>query len=251
MRHIVLGLLVALTLPTLAHAQAQPPSPAPAPSPAPVVEQPPAPVVAPVSPPVATPSVSPAAAPSPPPAIAQPPAQEGKAYLTAKVGGVIPKSSDLEGFDNGLSLEAALGYRVNENFALEFGVGHFSMSGAQTGYVSGVFATVKADVTAYSVTGAVRLVLPVDKLELYGLAGGGLYPITERGELSAPGYTTATNSASDTPFGFFLGGGLNVKLSPSARLGAEVKYVIGKVTLFNTDSEFNSIIVAVGLTFSL
>jgi hypothetical protein len=44
---------------------------------------------------------------------------------------------------------------------------------------------------------------------------------------------------------------LNVKLSPAARLGAEVKYVMGTVSLFQTDSRFDSIIIAAGLTYSL
>lgn len=52
------------------------------------------------------------------------------------MGAVIPEANDLEGFDTGLHLEIAFGYRASAHFAVEGSVGRFSMTGT-TGYLTG------------------------------------------------------------------------------------------------------------------
>jgi opacity protein-like surface antigen len=179
-------------------------------------------------------------------------ATSGKAYVAAKVGVVVPKHDDLEGFDNGFALEGVVGYRASENVAVEFAVGRFSMSGTFNGVTdTGIFYTEEDTVTALPVTVALKGIVPVDRLELFALLGGGAYFISAHAEAKSPGYRTLTASDSDSAFGLNLGGGFSLRLSDRAVLGAEVKYITGTVKVWDETNHFDSIIVGAALTFSL
>lgn len=182
-----------------------------------------------------------------------PPTSEnmGQTYVGARLGVVIPKHDDMKDFDNGFAIEGAVGYRINENAAVEFSIGRFSLGYSTTAVISGVVANVTEDVVAYPVQGTLKLMLPLDKLDLYALAGGGIYFIHDEGKATASGYLPLTASDSDSPFGFHLGGGINIRVSPRALIGAEVKYMMGTVTLYDTKSHFDSIMIGGGLTFQL
>ncbi len=183
---------------------------------------------------------------------AQEMAESGKAYLAVKLGAVFPKHEDLKGFDNGFALEAAAGYRANENLALEVSVGRFSISRSGTYYDAyyGVFYTETVDDTAIPIMVTAKAIFQVEKLELYGLAGGGLYLISSHVEDKAAGYAPFTASDSSSAFGFHIGAGASLRFSPRASIGAEAKYAIGTVNIWDVDQHFDSIIVAGTLTYS-
>jgi hypothetical protein len=177
--------------------------------------------------------------------------RSGRTYLSVKLGAISPQHDDISAFSTGFSLEGALGYRVNPNVALELSVGRFALSATAPGVIGGFLATITEDVVAYPVLGTLKLVLPLTKLDLFGLVGGGVYFIQGEVKATAPGFAALSNSDSDSTFGLHLGGGLNVHVSPHASFGAELKYIIGSAKLFDGTGHFNSLIFAGTLTYTM
>lgn len=162
---------------------------------------------------------------------------EGAAgYIAARVGAIIPKSDDLDGFDNGLALEGVIGRRMNPNIALEASVGYFSMGAS----ASGGGASVSLDISAFNLGGTIKVIAPVEKVDFYALAGAGVYFISADGEAS--GIYSGSASDDGTSLGVTLGGGIAARLSPQATLGAEAKYLLGDVNLFEETNNYNSLI---------
>lgn len=179
----------------------------------------------------------------------------GSTYIGFKAGVVIPQHDDLEGFDNGMGLEGVVGFGVSENFAFEVGVGRLGLSGEESGLVDigGTIysATVGIDLTAYTVTGTAKVMVPVDKVRFFGLVGGGLYLINEDVEIDVDGYGSDSDSDSASAFAFHFGGGLDVRVAPKLTLGAELKYIIGQVETFDNKNHFDSMTVMAALNYSL
>jgi opacity protein-like surface antigen len=186
------------------------------------------------------------------PAPAAPAAPAAKMYLAAKVGAPFPVASDLDGLGPKFSVEAALGYRFNDGVAVELGLGAFNVDGTQS-FVNQVGDTNTASgiLTATSVTAAGKFSLPVDRLELYGLAGLGLYRIEYQIKLyDTLGNRYADQTETDTTFGFLVGAGMAFRVSPRVQLGAEAKLVIGTEDTFDEKSRFDTIVVAAVVAYS-
>jgi hypothetical protein len=175
----------------------------------------------------------------------------GKTYFAVKLGGISPQHDDIRSYGTGFSVEGALGYRVNPNVALELSVGRFGLNATVSGDLGGVIATVTDDVVAYPVLATLKLLVPLDKLELFGLLGGGVYFISDEVKITAPGFAPLSGSDSASPFAFHLGGGANVRISPNAMVGAELKYIIGSATMYDVTNHFNSLIFAGTLTYTM
>ena len=164
---------------------------------------------------------------------------------------IAPQHDDMQYYDNGFALEGAVGFRLNDNFALEFSLGRFSVSGEVNGYVAGIGnVTVTDDIVAYPLLATARVTAPLGAVEMFGLVGAGVYFISSNVKATA-GYYSLTNSDSDTPFAVHFGGGMNIRVSPHALLGAESKYVVGKATLYEEKGNFDSLTIRAALTFSL
>lgn len=136
-------------------------------------------------------------------------------YGTLKLGGYFPQNSDMDNFDSGFNGEVAFGHYFNPNIAAEFSVGYFKTEGSDAG--------VNGEITSYPILLSIKAVLPLSGGELYALAGGGIY-ITNL-DASALGVNV---SSDDNPFGFHLGVGGNLNLSPNLFLGLEAKYFWAK-----------------------
>jgi len=178
-------------------------------------------------------------------ALAQGAAPQGQApgaYGSVKVGAVIPQHKDLEGLDTGYSLEGALGYRLSPNLALEGGIGYFRMSGSQSAAGPTGPMTVEAEWSAVPLTASLKAIAPLEGLDLFLVAGGGVYFTTLRGTVSIPGQS-ATVSDKSNAFAFHLGGGAAARVSARATLGAEVRYLFGKATLFDSTGHFDSVLI--------
>ncbi len=206
---------------------------------------------------VAAQGPAPTAEPAPPAAYAPPaPAYAGgpsRTYVAVKLGLVAPQHSDLDGMDSGFAIEGTLGYRLHPNIALELSLGRWSMSGSESitdptvGTING-----KLEFVGYPLLLTAKAVLPLDRIQLYALAGGGVHFVTATAKLDAPGLgLTASESDSSSPFAFHFGGGLSVDLAPRIAVGAEVRYVIGEMTAFDATGHFDHLFVAGTLTFSL
>lgn len=174
----------------------------------------------------------------------------GQTYVTGRLGLVSPRHEDLDGFDQGFAVEVAIGQRVAPNFAIEGSLGRFAMSGSQTVFdpFFGV-VDVKADLAATSLLATVKAIAPIERIELYGLVGGGLYFVSMDGKVAQGGATLGSDSDSGSSFGLHLGGGLSANLTPNVTGGLEVKYVIGSVTLFDEKGHFDSLLATAQLGF--
>lgn len=184
--------------------------------------------------------------------------EESSTYVAFRIGSIMPKTDDLTGFDNGLAVEGAVGFKADRNFAFELGVGRFAMGAEASGYVDiGGYiypATVTADVVAYSVTGTAKLIAPLQQVQLYGLLGGGVYFMTNEVSLDVEGYGSESVVEDEAnPFAFFIGGGLDVRVTPRTSLGAELKYIIGEADIWGdgNEYEFNSAQFCASLRYSL
>jgi opacity protein-like surface antigen len=191
----------------------------------------------------------------PPPGAYPPPAagSPSRTYATVKLGIVTPQHSDLDGMDSGWAIEGAVGYKVNPNFALEFSVGRWEMSGSQSTYDPTLGPVdVKLTFVGYPVLLTAKGILPLDKIQLYAAAGAGVHFITATGDVSASALgLSASTSDSSTPFAVHVGGGFDVHVTPTVLLGGELRYVIGELSAFGTTGHFDNLVIAGGLTVQL
>jgi opacity protein-like surface antigen len=125
------------------------------------------------------------------------------------------------------------------------------MNASASGNLGGVVVNFTDDVVAYPVLGTLKLVLPLEKLELFGLLGGGVYFISDEAKASAAGIAPVTVSGSDSTFGFHLGGGASYRVTQNAMFGAELKYIVGSTKMYDTTFHFNSLIFAGTLTYAM
>lgn len=150
-------------------------------------------------------------------------------YLNARVGAYMPQGEDLDdlGFGAGLAGELAVGRRFTPMFAAEVGVGHFrSSSDAITIFDPDVGdVSVDFDLAVTPILATAKLLLPAGALEPYALAGAGLYLAEMTGKASVGGMS-ASVSDKDNVFGFHLGAGAAIAVTPAASLGLELRYVI-------------------------
>jgi opacity protein-like surface antigen len=147
-------------------------------------------------------------------------------YAAIKLGGYFPQSDDLDEFDTGFNGEIALGHYFTPNIAGELGIGYFkSESDTAFGFDPSIgLVTADAELTVIPVTLNVKLAYPVGGIELYALAGVGVYISEVEINATALGLGLS-DSDDDTAFGFNLGLGANFNITPNVYLGAEVKYL--------------------------
>ena len=175
---------------------------------------------------------------------------EEATYVAGRVGILLPKANDLEGFDNGLVVEAILGRRVNPYVALEASIGYLLMGF----YRASDRARTSADVSAVPLTAGVKLIAPLDKVDLYGLLGAGVYFFSNEFEASGidavSGYYSNAATDSDASLGLTIGGGLTARLARRFTLGGDVRYLIGSVRLFRQDMRYDSLLIGGTLSWS-
>jgi opacity protein-like surface antigen len=147
----------------------------------------------------------------------------------------------MDGFNSGFDGEAAFGAFFTRNFAAEVGIGYFQSS-SDTVSVSTPYglATGKAELTVIPVTATGKLVYPIQNVDLYALAGLGIYSGEMKATATLAGLTSS-ESSSDTAFGFHLGGGVAFQLTPEFTLGAELRYTILEATFFNTTGHLDGL----------
>lgn len=173
------------------------------------------------------------------------------AYAVFRAGGTFPQHKDLDGYDNGFALEGGLGFQLGSGLAVEATVGRFAIEASEQFFDAsiGEVVTVTGTATAISLAASIKLGIPVQSVEFYGLAGAGLYFVNLDLRATAPGYYPLEESDRDTAFGFHLGAGLSVRVSPKASLGLEAKYIIASATLFDEKGGIDSMLVTGGLGY--
>lgn len=157
-------------------------------------------------------------------------AQSEGDYASLKLGAVVPQHRDLKGFDTGLDLDGALGYRLTKNLALEAGAAYGKMSGSPSG--------VTFDLSAISVSASLRAILPLGRFGVFATAGPGLYFVSAR-RADPP---SARVSDRGNALGFHFGGGASVSVSPQVSVGTEVRYLLASVKVFDQSTGLDSLI---------
>ena len=148
-------------------------------------------------------------------------------YFAFKPGMYMPRSSDLNGFDNGFNGEFAFGLQFTPNIAAEFGLGFLYTGGEKTIGRGTSASQVHYDLDVWPFTLTLKGIFPYKKWEFFGLAGGGIYsvsaPYNVNGYYHYP-YPYYYNDY-DYIWGGYLGGGIHYNVTPRFFLGVEGKYL--------------------------
>jgi opacity protein-like surface antigen len=174
------------------------------------------------------------------------------AYLAPRVGAYLPQHDDMDEFGNGVGAELAIGKRFAPRFAAELGIGWF---GAETPTLSGFdpsvgsFAT-RIELSAVPITATGRFLVPLRGLDLFALAGVGVYFI-ELDVTAWTGLARASESTSDTAFGAHLGAGASIPLGRRVSLDLLARYTVGSmdVDLVDARARFDGLLLSGGLAF--
>jgi len=149
-------------------------------------------------------------------------------YFAFKPGMYSPRSSDLNGFDNGFSADTVFGLRFTPNIAAEFGFGLFFTKGEKTVVRGTSVSQIHYDISVFPFTLTLQGILPYKKWEFFGLAGGGIYMVSQpydvNGHYQNPFLPDYYYNCSYI-FGGYLGGGMHYNITPKFFLGVEGKYL--------------------------
>ena len=160
-------------------------------------------------------------------ALAQPVSTMGGAgpdtYLELHLGAFVPRSNDLDGYDANVAVGGTFGARFTANVSAELEVAYARASGSGTGW--------KSTFDEIPVTASVRLRYPMKVAEVSAFAGGGVH--FAHLSMEAP----VDSSSHDTAFGYHVGAEAAFKLSPTMRVGFEVRetFVTAKFDGVSTD----------------
>ena len=99
-------------------------------------------------------------------------------YFAFKPGVYSPRSSDLNGFDNGFNGEFAFGFQFHPNIAAELGFGWFYTEGEKAVQTGSTVGQKHFDIDVWPLTLTLKAILPYEKWEFFGLAGGGIYSVS-------------------------------------------------------------------------
>ncbi len=181
-------------------------------------------------------------------------------YSAIKAGIYSPETDDLEDFDDDFAGEVAFGYYLNQNFALELGLGYTGTDADFSGFdpmVLGTF-TEDDDFTIMPLTLSAKGILPLNEsLELFGLAGGGIYFTDFESDVTSTGLGTFKYEDNDNPFGVHAGLGFNYNITNRLSFGVEGKYFWAEAEFeddvigipVEMEAELDGFIVTAGLSF--
>lgn len=244
MRRLVLAALTLVPLWSAAQAPADPAAAgAAAPAPAPV--QPtsgPQPI-----------AIEPAAGPTSPQPVAAAAASAGgeRSYLFARFGTIVPRSSDLRGFGNGVAVDAGAGTRLTPYLAVELGTGYLRTTASVTSPdANGGTYHLTEELSAVPLIATLRLSAHARGFEAYALAGGGVYLWTQDGNESWTASPPSSFSGTDTAFGAHVGAGLSAMVSRRFTLGLEARYLLAKAAVFGRTRELGSAIVTASFGYA-
>jgi opacity protein-like surface antigen len=203
--------------------------------------------------PGAPPAVAPAAAaPQPPPAL--PPDGASRSVYLSVGGGLYQPRGEDEGdvFNDGLDLGAVLGVQIHPNVALEGGIGYYRASSDRVTAFDPMLGTFSAKLTlsVIPITASVRLMAPAGAVTFSALAGVGIHMADLEGEIDSAALSGSA-SESDTAFGFHLGGGVALRITERASVGAELRYSFAEASFTDLDVKLDGLHIGATLSFRL
>jgi len=143
--------------------------------------------------------------------------QDSRGYVSVKLGVFMPdEHADI--LDNGYAIGAAIGGRLNPNFALEIGLENVSTEFDED------YTYDRVDVNTLGVPVTAKVVLPLsNQVELYAGAGFGLY-FTTIDDYDYPDGYYHDDGVDETSLGFHSLIGADFKVNPAMAFTMELKY---------------------------
>lgn len=161
-------------------------------------------------------------------------------YLELHLGGFVPQSKDLETLDPGIAVGGTFGARFNPNLSAELELGYYRASGTDAG--------VKGTLGVVPVTASLRLRYPFKVAELSAFAGGGLH-FAHWSVSSSLGGAPVELSTDSTAFGYHVGAEGAFNLSPTMRVGFEVRRTFVKPRFNGVDVDVGGLRLAATLGY--
>jgi opacity protein-like surface antigen len=140
-------------------------------------------------------------------------------YASVRIGAFIP-NDEADVLDKGFAAGAALGHKLNRNFAFEIGLDYMSADfNHDYGYEDAYLSTFGIPVTA-------KFIVPLShQVEFYAGGGFGVYfTHVEFDHEYYDGYRDDDNGVDDTGLGFHALVGADFKMNPNMALTMELKY---------------------------
>ncbi len=135
-------------------------------------------------------------------------------YLELHLGAFLPQG-DIDSLNPGVAFGGTFGARFNPNVSAELELGYYRANGGASGFGVGGASAVDGFFEAIPVTASVRLRYPMKVAELSAFGGGGIH----FAHLS----TSGSGGFHDTAFGAHVGAEAAFNLSPTMRVGFEVR----------------------------
>ncbi len=148
-------------------------------------------------------------------------------YFSVNLGVYSPQSDDLEDFDEGFSGELTFGHYYNENFATEISIGYFETDATFSGFDPLVgFFNESDEISVIPVIVTGKGIIPASSnFEIYGEAGVGAYFISGEADISTSSLGNFSIDDDTVEFGFHLGIGADVNITPNVFFGIEGRYI--------------------------
>ncbi len=175
-------------------------------------------------------------------ALAQPVSTMGGAgpdtYLEFHLGAFLPQSKDTKMLDPNVAFGGTFGARFNPNVSAEIEVAYYRASASSGG--------VKDVLDAIPITASLRLRYPMKVAEISAFAGGGVHFAHASSELDAGG---TLGSSRDTAFGYHVGAEVAFNLSPTMRVGFELRETFVTANFDGTDVDIGGLRLAATLGY--
>jgi opacity protein-like surface antigen len=198
-----------------------------------------------------------APAPQPPPYAAHAAPNAMPVSLALRVGMYSPQddSSDslMSVMNDGIDFEGAVVLQVHPNVALEGAVGYYRSSSDKITEWDPTYGTVtaKLGLSVIPITASVRFLGQVDRLTVFGLAGVGLHMASLKAEIDVPGFISGSATEDDNAFGFHVGAGAAIQVSPAASVGVELRRTFVDASFAGEDVDLGGLRIAAMLSFRL
>jgi opacity protein-like surface antigen len=159
-------------------------------------------------------------------------------YLELELGAFLPQASDLDGLDPGVAVAGTFGAMFTRHVGAEATIGYYRAATSTAG--------TERSLNVMPVLASLRLVAPLQALELSARAGVGLH-------LASTHVTGGGASAYDsaTAFGYHVGGGAAFKLSPTMLVGVDLLATFASARFGGVETALDGLQVSVKLGYKL
>lgn len=165
-------------------------------------------------------------------------------YLELDLGAFLPQAKDLDAYDPGVAFSGTFGAMFSPNVGAEASVGYYRATATLRS--TPPLPTVDSALGVIPVLASVRLVAPFETMELSARAGVGIHFASIHA--TAGGFSS---SATDTAFGWQVGGSAAFKLSPTMLVGLDVLGTFAEAKFDGVSTHLDGITVAVKLGYRL